>query len=508
VGGDRLDPGPDDAPTIGTTGALAADATALPGTRPGTPAGERDPRVARFVLTRLLGAGGMGEVYAARDPELERQVAIKLLRPGLSTSADARLRREARAMARLSHPNLITVHDVGVHEGQLFVAMELIAGQTLRSWAAGRPWRDIVQAFVVAGRGLAAAHGAGIVHRDFKPDNVLVGDDGRVAVGDFGIARTGGDEPGSEAAPADERLTQAGALIGTLRYMAPEQLARRTADARSDQFAFCVALWEVLDRDPFDRGAPPAGAEARRDAIAAGPEPGTLRGVPARIRRALVRGLAIDPAARWPELTALLDELDAATARRGRLAVPVAAGAAAIAIAAAWCLRAPPRDPCATAGDLARVWGAGDVEQLAAAFAATGRPDATDAARRVVEILDRRAAEWSALRISACRAADRGDDALTPLYRRQAACLDDQRREFAALVHRLTAQPTGEAVDRSVRTVSRVAPVAACSKMKGLTGGFPAIPAGLLHKPGLADWLAKHGKAMAPLVIWLHRHVG
>jgi serine/threonine protein kinase len=267
----------------------------------------------------------MGVVYAAHDPELDRPIAIKLLRLRGPAPAEGheRLQREAKVMARLSHPAVVPVFDVGSHQDRLFVAMELVDGQTLSSWLKQtRPdWRDALAALVRAGRGLAAAHAAGIVHRDFKPDNVLVGADGRIRVTDFGLARLGDGAPvaepsaGDAASPAEGGgLTRGDAVMGTPGYMAPEQHLGRPADARADQFSFCVALYEaVYGERPF-RWEPADDVRslvALAGEVTAGrvqPPPRGSR-VPAWLRRVLVRGLAVDPAARWPTMDALLDAL-------------------------------------------------------------------------------------------------------------------------------------------------------------------------------------------------------
>src|SRR5262245_19355591 len=205
--------------------------------------------------------GAMGVVYAAYDPDLDRKVALKLLRPDDAGARDearqARLVREAKAIAKLSHPNVVSIFDVGVHDGRVFLAMEYLPGGTLRQWLAGerRGWRAIVARFIEVGRGLAAAHGEGLVHRDFKPDNVLLDKNGAPKIVDFGLVRvTAGEGPDAEALPLAETvppeksggnttLTRTGALTGTPAYMAPEQFLSGTVDARSDQFAFSVALY-------------------------------------------------------------------------------------------------------------------------------------------------------------------------------------------------------------------------------------------------------------------------
>src|SRR4051812_10268762 len=238
-----------------------------PPRQPGEPL-PRGSAVGRYVVLERIGSGGMGVVYAAYDPELDRKVALKLLRPdraGAAGEAALRLQRGAQAIARLSDPHVVAVYDAGTFGDQVFVAMELMEGRTLRQWLGEgkRGWREIVDVFVAAGRGLAAAHAAGLVHRDFKPDNVLLGTDGRVKVADFGLARPVGDaDPGGGEAALMESpgsrgllatpLTEWGVAMGTPAYMAPEQLRGERADARSDQFSFCVALWEALyGRKPF-----------------------------------------------------------------------------------------------------------------------------------------------------------------------------------------------------------------------------------------------------------------
>jgi serine/threonine protein kinase/formylglycine-generating enzyme required for sulfatase activity len=323
-------------------------------------------RIGRYVIVERVGLGAMGVVYGAYDPELDRKIALKLLKPGQrpKDNAKARLLREAKAIARLAHPNVVAVHDVGVFEDQVFLAMEFLAGGTIRSWLAerSRSWREILDVFVAAGRGLAAAHAAGLVHRDFKPDNVLLDREGRPRVVDFGIAREAdggrddeddderdgeatlvprGDDERGAATVSDARLresgassrplltlTKTGAMIGTPAYMAPEQFLGERGDDKSDQFSFCVALYEALYGErPF------AGDDLLAISLSVTQEQlkplPRDRGVPAWIRRAIVRGLRASPAARWPSMTALIGALadDPAVKLRRRL---VAGGAIAL----------------------------------------------------------------------------------------------------------------------------------------------------------------------------------
>jgi len=252
--------------------------------------------VGRYVIREVIGTGGMGVVYVADDPELGREVALKLLRGSLvhHTNARNRIIREAQAMARLTHPNVATVYDVGMLDDQLFVAMERVRGTSLRIWLRKpRTVAEIVNVFVEAGRGLAAAHDAGLVHRDFKPDNVLVGDDGRIRVVDFGLVHDLATDDSDDE------------VVGTPAYMAPEQHAGGVIDARTDQFAFCVALHEALfGVRPFKGSsrAQLASAILANDRSALPPR----HRVPGSLRRLVERGLAIRPGARFPTMDALL----------------------------------------------------------------------------------------------------------------------------------------------------------------------------------------------------------
>jgi serine/threonine protein kinase len=323
--------------------ALGEDTDAL---APGT-------RVGRYVVERRIGRGGMGAVYAANDPDLNRRVAVKVLRAEmLSTEArqqmGTRLLREAQAMARLCHPDVIIVYDVGTFRDQLFVAMEYVDAGTLRQWRAAkhRTYAEMLAIYERAGSGLAAAHEAGLVHRDFKPDNVLVGSDGRVRVTDFGLARSlvatdlvGPPPVASQGEPTDSRsttttLTATGALIGTPAYMAPEQLRGEAVDARSDIFSFCVALYEALYGErPFD-GSSVVALRAAVDRGVPRPAP-TMTLVPQRVRAALLRGLRAAPEERFASMRELLGALRAGQARSRRRRTVIAGIAVAMGILAA-----------------------------------------------------------------------------------------------------------------------------------------------------------------------------
>jgi tRNA A-37 threonylcarbamoyl transferase component Bud32 len=295
-------------------------------------------QLGRFHVLEQLGQGGMGRVFLAEDPDLGRRVAIKLLheRVELESRGRARLEREARALAALSHPNVVHVYEIGAHEGHVFVAMERVPGQSLKVWLSERPrsWREIVEMFCAAGDGLAAAHKAGIVHRDFKPDNVLVDPEGRPRVVDFGLATpSAADDTSGDAEQAEvqlDGLTATGTVMGTPAYMSPEQHTGGPPDARSDQFSFCVALFEALfGVRPF-RGAT---LDLLRHAVVRGRiSPPPSKPIPRRVVLAVRRGLAPEPRDRHASMPELLAELREAVATSWRRpAILIGAGALALA---------------------------------------------------------------------------------------------------------------------------------------------------------------------------------
>ena len=292
-------------------------------------------KLGRYVIVDILGVGGMGVVYAARDPELDRDIAIKVLRSELvraQPDAAQRIAREAQAMARIAHPNVVNVFDVGTVEGQVFVAMERVHGKNLRAWFAdGRHTvAEILEVFIAAGRGLIAAHDAGIVHRDFKPDNVLVGNDGRVRVTDFGLAFDRAS-PGERSVGGSETTTRP--IAGTPAYMAPEQHAGGNADPRTDQFSFAVSLYEAL------YGVRPFAGKTRdelADAVIRGRVGAAPLGtrVPHSLRAILVRALSVTPGDRYPTLGELLKALGRDRGRRPRqIAFATMIGFALVAVA-------------------------------------------------------------------------------------------------------------------------------------------------------------------------------
>lgn len=417
----------------------------------------------RYTVLEKLGAGGMGEVYAVYDAKLDRRVALKLLHGG-GDAYEARLVREAQAMARLSHPNVVAVFDTGRVDDRMFLAMEFVQGTTLRRWQNGNPprrWREVLQAYVQAGRGLAAAHAAGLVHRDFKPDNVLVADGGAVKVTDFGLARAVGESGARSEAPEDNTakdassvptpptstpaletpMTEAGTLLGTPGYMAPEQYTGEGVDARSDQFAFCVALFDALyGHKPFTgRNAREIGAATLLGKMR---EPPKGTAVPARIHRALVRGLSPDRAARYPSMNALLDELTRDTARRRLVALATAGAVGIVAVSALGAARvAASRQAQLCSGseaEVREVWNP-DVEQrIERALLATGVPYAADTWRRTRQHLDDYVAQWGAAYDQTCEATRIHQTQSEQVMTLRMACLEQRRDEVRALAQVLS----------------------------------------------------------------------
>jgi tRNA A-37 threonylcarbamoyl transferase component Bud32/tetratricopeptide (TPR) repeat protein len=504
-------------------GTLDLDAAPAPGAAAPAPADKlaRGEAIGRYVVLDVLGEGGMGVVYGAYDPELDRKVAIKLVRAAGARSGtarqerQARLLREAQAMARIHHPNVVVVHDVGTFDEGVFVAMEFIQGRTLRTWLKerDRPWRETLRLFVEAGHGLEAAHRAGLIHRDFKPDNVLLDDDGRVVVTDFGLARLsdGADSSASASGLSEleqsassflaDDLTQAGAVMGTPFYMSPEQFAGRRADERSDQFSFCAALyWGLFQARPFEPDALRALANAllkeqERAADFIKPPPDD-RGVPARVRRAIARGLRIDPAARFRSMTELLQELDTVLQRRRRGRVVAAVSAVALAaVAAAGGQRvASARAQLCTGGpaEVAGAWSPDHRARMAARFAQVSGAEGEAQVERTAAALDRYAAEWAAMHQEACRATRlRGEQSEAVLALRM-SCLDRRRKELRSLTSLLVAADAA-AVKQSVDAALALSTIRPCADVSALTElqPVPEDPAARAQVEALSAELAE-----------------
>jgi tetratricopeptide (TPR) repeat protein/tRNA A-37 threonylcarbamoyl transferase component Bud32 len=405
----------------------------------------------RYVLVEEVGRGGLGVVVRAYDPKLRREVALKSIRTDrMGPRAQARLVREAQAMAQLSHPNVAAVYDVGLEEDTMVLAMEFVAGKTLREWFAerARSWSDVLEVVTAAGRGLAAAHAAGLVHRDFKPDNAIVGDDGRVRVVDFGLARAieSSEERGAPPEPAgdgelDDALTWPGALTGTPAYMAPEQFMNEPTDARTDQFALCVTLWEGLFGERPFAGATIAELAASVLVGELRPIPPQAR-VPAWLRKIVRRGLSRDPAARWPTTTALLDAIDRSRGRARRVAI--AAGVVVLASFALW--GAGARElfdrrrvaACDEEGEtIHSSWNDDARSHVRAGLRGSGASDAEAIADRVMPWLDDYAGAWQRTRAAVCVDARVHERLDADAEARALWCLEERRGLLDAVVDEL-----------------------------------------------------------------------
>ena len=475
----------------------------------------------------------MGEVYAAYDPELDRKVAVKLLHVSGSVGPElaerkARLLREAQAIARLSHPNVVVVHDVGSFEDQVFVAMEYVDGNTVSYWlhAGPRHWRQILEVFVAAGRGLSAAHAAQLVHRDFKGENVMITSSGQVRVMDFGLARHASDRSAAQAVPVlpsdeatrdltttldlpkqqsiavgapldeltsqsrshdtgairaaalDAQLTQTGLLVGTPAYMAPEQFRGQLAAARSDQFSFCVALYEALyGARPF-RGNTMA---ELADNVLQGrlQAPPTTKRIPGWLKRALLRGLANDSDERWPSMDALLAVLSRGPRARGWWYA--AAGlAVASSVAATLALSpAPPLRPtCQVSEDrFGGVWerpGARAVRRsaISASIYASGKPRARETFDSLSRLLDGYVSRWSTMYRDACEATNvRGEQSNQVLDLRM-SCLRDRWNELRALSDVLVEGHT-VAVTNALGAATALTPIERCADVSTSSSAAP-----------------------------------
>ncbi len=466
--------------------------------------------IGRFVVLGLIGRGGMGEVYAAYDPELDRKIAVKLLRARADDAPGAedgrtRLLREAQAIARLSHPNVVVVYDVGTFDDSVFIAMEFLEGATLAYWveSAHRDACEVLAVFLAAGRGLAAAHDAGLMHRDFKPDNVMITEDGQVRVMDFGLARRllADEGPAAEEAAAHTRalaraievvpigeatlnlassraqrrplsisgylhakLTATGAIMGTPAYMAPEQFGGKGGDARADQFSFCVALYEALYRQrPF--------AGETFVALMANVVAGTLQTpppearVPASIRKVLLRGLAATPADRFPSMAELLAALgrDPAAKRRRWLGGSVVGLLVLTAAFGAHRFSVGRHTLCEGGrGHSDAIWSAGSREAVRRAFKASGNGRAAQAFGTAAGLLDKYVESWNGMYTEACEATQvRGEQSAAVLDLRM-DCLDERLSSVRAVVAVFSSANSG-VVDNAVATASAIPQLDRCA---------------------------------------------
>lgn len=421
---------------------------------------DRD-RLDRFAILDKIGTGAMGTVFAAYDPQLDRKIAVKVIHPADGGAMSAKDRRrvitEARAMAKVTHPNVVSVFGVGEHTRRsdgprsVFVAMEFVHGKTLRRWVEedAPSWSEIVAAYVAAGQGLAAAHRAGLVHRDFKPDNAMIDRDGHVRVMDFGLARS--EDYLAETAeerrslpPGNPVLTRTGTFAGSPAYMAPEAFHGEPATARTDQYSWCVSLYEALwGRRPFEAGSL---AELVRKVVEAerAPEPPRSE-VPARVRQAVLRGTSTDPDARWPSMDTLLASLRprVGTAKRafaGVLVLGVLGGMAAYSGLSG----APDLDPCADVrAEISETLGPEKAAAIERQFAEVAGAAGATIAADLVPRLQSYATRWTHERVAACEARYVHHDESDAMHDKRLHCLQRRKRKLGALVERLTeADPT------------------------------------------------------------------
>lgn len=439
-----------------------------------------------YIVLQSVGRGGMGVVYAAYDPRLDRKVALKLLRSkGEATdrAAGERLRREARALARVSHPNVVAAHDVQERGNEIALAMEYVDGKPLHRWLAEEPrgWQSVADIFIAAGRGLVAAHAAGVVHRDFKPHNVLVGVDGRVRVTDFGLAAPldtaiAGDSeinPPEGETDSESCLTHRGQILGTPAYMAPEQWQGRPADASADQFAFCVAFYEALSgQRPFAALSPEAMCSA---AASTAPPPLRCRGLPRGIRAAIEKGLAWAPSDRHPSMELLLGVINHERTRPLRRILGgglLAVGLLALVLGGLWAATEGTALCRGAADRTGGVWGETQQQNISKAFAVSGRPSAADSLRSFRAHVVAYLAAWRQSYTETCEATHLRGEQSSELLDRRMICLNQRLEEMRALVTEF-----GRAGDvspgKSVEAVQRLERVSVCTVGAGLDTRYP-----------------------------------
>jgi serine/threonine protein kinase/tetratricopeptide (TPR) repeat protein len=516
-----VDDAPPSAPHLAGTG---ADTVSLTDASVPRPRLDQGACIGRYVILRWLGEGGMGVVYKAYDPELERPVALKLLHTvddgtgAAGTERRERLFREAKALARLSHPNVLAIYDVGTFGADVFLATEFVEGPTLSAWLteAKRSRAEVLAVMLDAGEGLAAAHKAGLVHRDFKPANVMVSTDGRVRVLDFGLARadpgegspashrglapedlaaqealapfTGpvtipppapdeptpasGRSPGSAASPSllDRTITEFGQVVGTPAFMPPEQHTLHAVDARSDQYSFCVTLYQALYGElPFEGRGAVYNVNLMEGRVRSAP---AGSGVPRWLRAILHRGLSVEPGARFGSMDELLAALrtDPDAARRRRLTGAGAAAALLLVIGGLAFRHAPPaaEPPCRGAErKLAGAWDDDRRRAVHAAFSATGVAGAEDAYARTAATLDDYARRWVSMHVDACEATQVRGEQSAELLDLRVECLGQDLDELRAQVDVL-AKADATTVSRSAQAVRALPRLAACADVAAL----------------------------------------
>ena len=482
---------------------------------------EAGARIGRFIVLGSLGAGGMGSVVRAYDETLDRQVAVKLMHSGVRKDHGHRMLREAQALARLSHPNVVQVYEVGQFGKQLFIAMELVAGRTLDDWQSDRPsWRQCLDVYLQAGRGLAAAHAAGMIHRDFKPSNCILDAAGRVRVLDFGLARGSGlaeeppepePEPPSDEGPPglssdsmpsagrsstsgvtnsvlEKKLTVTGSVLGTVAYMAPEQMGGGETDARADQFSFCVSLYEALfGQRPFSKNPTAVLIRMAKGTRVAPAPPPPGRRVPRWLVRALARGLSAAPDDRWPSMHALIEALE--HRRRRRSLGWVLAGTAVLGggLRAIWPQQPPPPaappSPCRSAdAPVNAAWSDRERQRVETALTTIDRPWASDVAQSVRTKLDGYAQGLAFAYHEACTATRIDNRETVEDLELRDACLDERVSDLTQRIA-LLRRADADVAEHAVELVVALPDLEPCADVEGLRQRADAAPVRATRPP-------------------------
>ena len=418
----------------------------------------RRQRIGRFLVLGRLGHGAMGVVVEAHDEHLDRTVALKLLHPAATKHHQERLLREAKALARLSHPNVVQVYDVGTMGDHTFIAMELVRGDTLAQHRGSGSWRRAVNLYLQAARGLAAAHAKGLVHRDFKPENCMVGEDGRVRVVDFGLACDVSatrvapsiieepEEPWDSVADLSQRITREGAVVGTVAYMAPEQFGGDVADESSDQYSFFVSLHEAICGGRREQSLGALVMERLQEDPKLSPD----LDVPRRLRQALLRGLALQPGDRWPSMGAVITELEAIVRRRRWRSIATMLGVGAIAGGSLTAVSGS--GPCPGAEVVReRVWDDTGRQQLADVFMRHRPEDVDVLLPRITDRIDGYARDWAEMTQQSCVDTFVGHHQSERSFELRARCLERRGNRLELALTSLTSAADPETlVQRSV----------------------------------------------------------
>ncbi len=449
---------------------------------------ESGDSLGRLEVGEILGQGAFGVVVSAYDPDLKRKLAIKLLKPEVFESksgrdAHKRLLREARAMAKISHANVVTVHDIGTVDGQVYIAMEFVEGGNLGQWlrAKDRSWQEILGVFVQAGRGLAAAHREGLVHRDFKPDNVLVNKSDEVRVADFGLVSIS-EKRGEALASAQENvgrsmssgdldLTRAGSVMGTALYMAPEQHLGDEVTPASDQFSFCVALYSAFyKRGPF----PCRNYKELRKAVINGEvlSVPTSSSVPKWLQLIILKGLSVTADDRYRSMPALLEALcsDPSIRTRRRIKLAGAGVACAAVLAGLFWSQQDRKRPCQNAdASLSEVWDTSRKSAIAGVFAR----DRSLEYARFEESIDRYTTDWVSVRKRVCEATHVHGEQSDALLDRRMLCLDQKLHYLQQVLAQLRSGTGVETLDKALTIASALPPPKGCTDRPELMSRHP-----------------------------------